>query len=216
MSTPDTDFAAVAQHAYRLAHGTNALLPDHVLGPIMKSVESASHTAEKMDGNFVQDIWLATSVLRRRGDGPSLVLVPLTEVGRFITLLRKPIKRLSLCFGIDLIIYGVLETTQEIDHDRLTDGDTSEIVEMLSLSDSTETVNVPDDHHDDAWHDVRCVEPGLVALIGQTHTGEPDELSPRIESWVRTLPPTTPVLRYWERKRNVIPEVSRISSDRRL
>lgn len=65
MSTPDTDFAAVAQHAYRLAHGTNALLPDHVLG----SVESASHAAEKIDCNFVQDIWLTTSVLRRRGDG---------------------------------------------------------------------------------------------------------------------------------------------------
>lgn len=215
MSTPDTDFAAEAQHAYRLARGTNALLPDHELAPIIQSVESANHTAEKMDSNFVQDIWLTTSVLRRRGDGPSLVLVPLTEVGRFVTLLREPNERLGLHFGIDLFIYGVLETTQETDHDRLTDGDITEIVETLSLSDSAETVHVPDDHNDDAWHDVLSIKPGLVALIGQTHNGEPDGLSPRIESWVRTLPPTTPVLRYWERKRNVIAEVSRVSSDRR-
>lgn len=215
MSTPDTDFAAEAQHAYRLARGTNALLPDHELGPIIKSVESANHTAEKMGGNFVQDIWLTTSVLRRRGDGPSLVLVPLTEVDRFISLLREPIERLGLRFGIDLIIYGVLETTPEAAPDRLTDDDITEIVEALSDSDSAETVHVPDDHHDDAWYDVRRVEPGLVALIGQTDTGEPNELSPQIESWVRTLPPTTPVLRYWERKRNVIAEVSRVTSDRR-
>lgn len=147
VSTPDTDVAAVAYHSYRVARGTTALLPDHEMAPAIKAVKSAKHPAARMDGNLVDDIWLTTSGLRHRSHSSSLVQVPLTEVDRFIALLRGPIERLGLRFGIDLIIYGVLETTHETNQDQLSDGD----IETLVYGGSTEAVQVPADHHEDAW-----------------------------------------------------------------
>lgn len=212
MSTPDTEFAAEANHAYRLAEGANHSLPNHVLTSIIESIEISAPSVERTDNDFIRDIWLTTSVLRRRGEGPTLVLVPLTEVGRLISELRAPLDRLGLRFGIDIIIYGVLET--ETVHRRLTDDDISQIVDNVDRYTTPAVVPVPADHHFDAWDDVHRVEPGLVVLIGQTDTGDRGVFAMKIESWLNNLPQSTPVLRYWEKKRNVTPDVDQIASER--
>lgn len=212
MSFPESEFTVEANHAYHLAQGMDRPLPDHVLTSIFESVQATTPSVERTDTDFIRDIWLTTSILRRRGDGLTLVLAPLAEVGRLTSELRDPLEKLGLRFGIDIVIYGVLEF--ETVHSRLVDDDISEILDDLDHYSAPVVVPVPADHHFDAWDDVHRVVPGLVVLIGQTDTGEPGILSIRIESWLDNLPQSTPVLRYWEKKRNVTPDVEQIASER--
>lgn len=188
MTLPNAELGVIIDAVERRAVAANPEVEAETVRSVAGLLTEASRDRWGFTNGFTEIVWIATAILRRQGRGPTLVLTRPADVTSLNHRIRPALEKMGLRLGFDVIVYGLLEPSSDdleysmvwVDDEPLFDEET------LGGPVLTET------DVDETWSDLKCVEPGLVALMRES---DDDAAIPAdVDSWLYSLPEEVPVI----------------------